>query len=86
MWLKDLLPQEFPNARILTYGFDAATRDPDRVSSKNIFHHAETFIERLLQQRTENPEVDTVESAAISSNVFRRDPLFLSHTVLVELC
>jgi hypothetical protein len=83
MWLKDLLPQDFPNARILTYGFDAATRDPDRVSSKNIFHHAEAFVESLSQQRTENPEVSTVRPAALFSKILHRGRLFSSHIVLV---
>ncbi|KAG9021524.1 hypothetical protein FS842_006570, partial [Serendipita sp. 407] len=51
MWLRDLLPDDVPNARILTYGYDAYTRSFSRTSTKTIFHHAEAFVEDLSRLR-----------------------------------
>ncbi|KAI5813225.1 hypothetical protein BZA77DRAFT_322065 [Pyronema omphalodes] len=47
-WLRDLLPQEVPNARILTYGYDS---DPGKVfesaSTNMVHHHATTLVSEL---------------------------------------
>jgi hypothetical protein len=60
MWLKELLPHDLPNARILTYGYDADTRSFTHTSTQNIFRHAEAFVTDLTQQRKETPEVGRV--------------------------
>jgi hypothetical protein len=57
MWLRDLLPHDIPNARILTYGYDADTRSFSHMSTQNIFRHAESFISELTRERRANPEV-----------------------------
>jgi hypothetical protein len=59
MWLKDLLPEDIPASRILTYGFDANTRSFTQTSTQNIFRHAEAFVVDLSRLRKENPEVST---------------------------
>jgi hypothetical protein len=64
MWLKDLLPHDLPNARVLTYGYDADTRSFTHTSTQNIFRHAETFVADLTQQRAANPEVRGVEMSS----------------------
>ncbi|PVF91600.1 hypothetical protein CPB86DRAFT_685132, partial [Serendipita vermifera] len=56
MWLKDLLPLDIPNARILTYGYDSDTRRFTHTSTQSIFQHAETFVADLTQVRSGNPE------------------------------
>ncbi|PVF97307.1 hypothetical protein CPB86DRAFT_707172 [Serendipita vermifera] len=56
MWLKDLLPLDIPNARILTYGYDADTRRFTYTSTQSIFRHAETFVADLTLARSGNPE------------------------------
>lgn len=47
-WLRDLLPAEVPNARILTYGYDS---DPVRyfasASTNMVQHHATTLVSEL---------------------------------------
>lgn len=47
-WLRDLLPAEVPNARILTYGYDS---DPMRyfgsASTNMVLHHATTLVSEL---------------------------------------
>jgi hypothetical protein len=60
MWLKDLLPSDLPNARILTYGYDTDTRSLTYTSTQNIFRHAEAIVADLTRQRTEYPEVSSV--------------------------
>ncbi|KAG8841211.1 hypothetical protein FRB91_005240, partial [Serendipita sp. 411] len=56
MWLKDLLPGDIPNARILSYGYDADTRSFAQTSTQTIFHHAVTFTENLSMLRRANPK------------------------------
>ncbi|KAG8769230.1 hypothetical protein FRC20_004639 [Serendipita sp. 405] len=53
MWLKDLLPEDVPNARILSYGYDVDTHSFAQTSSQTIFRHAEAFVEDLSMLRTE---------------------------------
>lgn len=59
MWLRDLLPLDLPNARILTYGYNADTRGFTQTSTHNIFRHAEAFVGELSQLRSADPEVST---------------------------
>ncbi|KAG9056275.1 hypothetical protein FS842_011164 [Serendipita sp. 407] len=66
LWLKDFLPNDLPNARILSYGYDADTRSFIQTSSKTISHHAEDFVERLSQLRRMHP---------------RRPIIFLAHSL-----
>jgi protein SERAC1 len=61
MWLKDLLPSDLPSARILTYGYDTDTRSLTHTSTQNIFRHAEAIVADLTRQRTEYPEVSSVQ-------------------------
>ncbi|PVF97304.1 hypothetical protein CPB86DRAFT_707261 [Serendipita vermifera] len=56
MWLKDLLPLDIPNVRILTYGYDSDTCRFTHTSTQSIFCHAETFVEDLILARNANPE------------------------------
>ncbi|PVF95828.1 TPR-like protein [Serendipita vermifera] len=56
MWLQDLLPRALPNARILTYGYDADTRSFSQTSTQNINRHAGAFVAELSQLRSETPE------------------------------
>ncbi|KAG9052480.1 hypothetical protein FS842_009789 [Serendipita sp. 407] len=60
MWLKDLLPDDISNVRILSYGYDADTRNFSRTSTQNIFRHAEAFAEDLSRSRkAADPKVET---------------------------
>ncbi|PVF97371.1 TPR-like protein [Serendipita vermifera] len=56
MWLRDLLPLDIPNARILTYGYDLDTRSFTSTSIQSIFRHAEAFVAGLTEVRSENRE------------------------------
>jgi hypothetical protein len=62
MWLKDLLPHDIPNARILTYGYDADTRSFTQTSTQNINGHAEAFVGDLCQVRDKAPRVSKLRT------------------------
>jgi hypothetical protein len=49
MWLRDSLPEHFPGVRVLTYGYNANVISD--VSTGRIRTFAETFLEKLKQER-----------------------------------
>ncbi|CCA75680.1 related to tetratricopeptide repeat domain protein-Neosartorya fischeri, partial [Serendipita indica DSM 11827] len=55
LWLRDLLPGELPNVRVLTYGYDADTRNRECVSTQTIYLHAEAFLRDLSREREDSP-------------------------------
>ncbi|KAJ5175660.1 uncharacterized protein N7482_001537 [Penicillium canariense] len=46
-WLRDLLPSDIPNARILTYGYDARTHGTNDLTAQFLYEHAITFLGKL---------------------------------------
>lgn len=48
MWLKDFLPKQIPNARIMTYGYQS---DPISRSVLGIMENAEGLLEGLKVKR-----------------------------------
>ena len=57
LWLRDLLPSDLPNARVLTYGYDADTRSGECVSTQTIGRHADGFAKALSRIRKDAPRV-----------------------------
>ncbi|KAF8521459.1 hypothetical protein BU17DRAFT_45782 [Hysterangium stoloniferum] len=51
LWLKDLLPQRLPHARIATYGYDAFTGSQSNQIDETLYGHAKNFIVRLALLR-----------------------------------
>ncbi|PVF91312.1 hypothetical protein CPB86DRAFT_820593, partial [Serendipita vermifera] len=79
MWLRDLLPLDIPNARILTYGYDSDTRRFTYTSTQSIFHHAETFVADLTQVRSANPERPIIFLAHSLGGIILKKALTLCH-------
>ncbi|PVF90833.1 hypothetical protein CPB86DRAFT_551855, partial [Serendipita vermifera] len=79
MWLKDLLPLDIPNARILTYGYDSDTRRFTHTSTQSIFQHAETFVADLTQVRSANPERPIIFLAHSLGGIILKKALALCH-------
>jgi hypothetical protein len=50
-WLRDLLPKDIPNARILCWGYDANTHSKSRVSCQYIYDHARALVSDLYLER-----------------------------------
>ena len=48
MWLRDFLPREFPNARVMTYGYDSSLKEP---SGANITDYRRGFVQCLRNYR-----------------------------------
>jgi len=48
LWLRDLLVDSVPPARILTYGYNANTRGKEQLTSQTLYDHAETFVSKLV--------------------------------------
>ncbi|KAF8514539.1 hypothetical protein BU17DRAFT_94396 [Hysterangium stoloniferum] len=53
LWLRDLLPSIIPEARILTYGYDANTRNQPRFSTDTVYDHGLNLIVKLVLFRNE---------------------------------
>ena len=51
-WLKSLLPEQIPNIRVLTYGYDARTHSSSLLSREHLHDHAEQLVEELRRERT----------------------------------
>ena len=49
MWLRDYLPKDAPNARILTYGYPSKLQPSNSVSI--LQDHTNTFVHRLIDMR-----------------------------------
>lgn len=50
MWLRDFLPENVPNARILTYGYDSTLLNNN--SNASILEFSQNFLEALKAART----------------------------------
>ena len=57
-WPKELLSRDFPNVRIITFGYDSGVvRFFERVSQNQIHGHARTLIADLRRCRKKGEEV-----------------------------
>ncbi|KAF2813521.1 uncharacterized protein BDZ99DRAFT_412343 [Mytilinidion resinicola] len=87
-WLRDLLPHDLPNVRVLSWGYDANTHSRSRVSCQYLFDHARTLVsdlclERQVTQTNKRPIVFVahslggiiVKSALIHSDAARHGAL-----------
>ncbi|KAF4966735.1 hypothetical protein FSARC_5600 [Fusarium sarcochroum] len=50
-WLRDLLPDDVPRARILSWGYDANTHAASGTSSLYLYDHARTLVSDLSRRR-----------------------------------
>ena len=50
-WLRDLLPSRVPEARILTYSYDANTRGKEQLSPHSLYTHGQELIRNLNMMR-----------------------------------
>ncbi|KAF8519138.1 hypothetical protein BU17DRAFT_47991, partial [Hysterangium stoloniferum] len=66
LWLRDLLPDTLPNARILTYGYDARTRGVNR-SNQALYDLSIDFIAKLSSFR-------------VYTNTDARPLIFIAHS------
>ncbi|CCA69904.1 related to LipA and NB-ARC domain protein-Aspergillus clavatus, partial [Serendipita indica DSM 11827] len=55
LWLRDFLPTDISNARVLSYGYDADTRSTECVSTLTMRRHAEGLAQALSRIRKDSP-------------------------------
>jgi protein SERAC1 len=51
LWLRDLLPEKLPQARILTYGYDAYTRGREQLADESVYALAQKLLADLATER-----------------------------------
>lgn len=55
LWLRNFLSTDLPNARVLSYGYDANTGDQECISTQTMRRHADGFANALARKRREAP-------------------------------
>jgi len=68
LWLRDLLPEQVPQARILTYGYDAYTRGRDQLADESVHDLAKDLVSSLATERR-------------ISDTERRPIIFVAHSL-----
>jgi len=63
-WLKDFLPQQIPDARIMTFGYNAAAAFGQ--STAEVIDHAKSLLTSLVDKR-EEPEVDNMTDQSVDT-------------------
>lgn len=50
-WLRDFLPSDIPNARILTWGYDANTHGNSQINTQHLYDHGRELVSSLHLNR-----------------------------------
>jgi hypothetical protein len=85
MWIKDLLPDTVPNARLLSFGYDVDTRGSTPISVQSLYEHGKSLAEMLSEERAD-VRFTTRSSIRLTlltttSHRMREDLSYLSRTV-----
>ncbi|CCA74840.1 related to kinesin light chain [Serendipita indica DSM 11827] len=80
LWLRDLLLADLPNARVLSYGYDADTDSPECVSTLTLRRHAEEFIRALLRRRADHPRRPIIFIAHDTGGIILKLALVICHS------
>lgn len=51
LWLKTLLSDDLPKARVYTYGYDSRTHSRDYISRETFYGHAQNLVGELTLER-----------------------------------
>lgn len=81
MWLRDDLPRDLPEARILLYGYD--TRLQDSASFQSILDLGKNFLRALLLATMESSKTMLVMSHSLGGIVAKEVSFICTSTVLV---
>ena len=83
-WLSCLLPEQSPNIRVLSYGYDARTYGSSLLNREHLNNHAERLIEELRKERT-IAEVNTLKGGNHFPQGLHADIVRRLHGVLLSL-
>ncbi|KAH8790449.1 hypothetical protein F5882DRAFT_291856, partial [Hyaloscypha sp. PMI_1271] len=67
-WLRDLIPQLVPDARVFSYGYDSRTHASSSISNQFIYDHAKALIGELVAVREE-------------TETLKRPIIFITHSL-----
>ena len=88
LWLKTLLPEDIPKARVYTYGYNSRTHSRDEMSRETFYGHAQNLLNALTLERRTTKVVHFVTKTNCCT-LLRRSTLrpnaaqsFLLHTAL----
>lgn len=70
-WLRDLLPSHIPNARILSWGYDANTHSISSSSAQYLYDHATTLVSDLCLERRLTKVLDYDSGCKISLSLMK---------------
>lgn len=83
-WLKDLLPELVPNARIFSWGYDSRTHSSTPVSEEFIWGHGTNLVSDLTLERDATnvrPICPLLVLPLIESQSVRRPIIFVGHSL-----
>ena len=84
-WLRDLLTNDIPNARILCWGYDANTYGNSHVSCQYLYDHARSLVSDLcLERRLTNVgymPVTSGQRVVIFWQTTRHPVIFVAHSL-----
>ncbi|CAG7849813.1 SubName: Full=Related to kinesin light chain {ECO:0000313/EMBL:CCA76161.1} [Serendipita indica DSM 11827] len=83
-WLRDLLPSDLSNARVLSYGYDADTRSRECVSTQTMSRHAEGFANALSRVRKDAPRRPIIFVAHDIGGIILKWTLVICHNQRLE--
>ncbi|CCA75354.1 related to tetratricopeptide repeat domain protein-Neosartorya fischeri [Serendipita indica DSM 11827] len=84
LWLRDLLPTDLSNARVLTYGYDADARSPECVSTQTMRRHADGFAKALSRKRKVTPRRPIIFVAHDLGGIILKWALVICHNQSLE--
>ena len=80
-WLRDFLPLQIPDARILSWGYDVTTHSTSPISHQYLYDHATTLVSDLCLERRLTKVLRSCMQRSFRADKQRRlghAPLFLS--------
>ncbi|CCA76182.1 hypothetical protein PIIN_10175, partial [Serendipita indica DSM 11827] len=83
-WLRDLLPLDLPNVRILSYGYDADIRSRECVSTQTIGRHADGLAHALARIRKDAPRRPIIFIAHNVGGIILKRALVICHNQSLE--
>ncbi|CCA74555.1 related to kinesin light chain [Serendipita indica DSM 11827] len=84
LWLRDLLPSDLPNARILSYGYDADTHSRECVSTQTMRRHADGLAKALARERKDAPRRPIIFLAHNLGGIILKWALVICHNQRLE--
>lgn len=84
LWLRDFLPTDLSNARVLTYGYDADARSHECVSTQTMRRHADGFAKALSRKRKVTPRRPIIFVAHDLGGIILKWALVICHNQSLE--